>query len=159
MKTTATIASAITAIILITIIFLITIKTEPQQDTQTTLCQKTGGTWTECGSGCGPLTRQQEENEINISYRTHKMYFGDYEGVDKTIREYYEKYPMTEKEYIFLIGGGPLPIRKLTYEEFKEEYFKGTFRPEVLLCPAVCIPQCECPQEKKYWDGTKGCVK
>jgi len=89
--------------LVLAIIITSTNNTTPQND-QTpnntipiTLCKNTGGTWKECGSGCGPLTKQQEEENNN-----------------RTI--------------------------------------------EPRICPAVCIPQCECPQEKKYWDETKGCT-
>lgn len=25
-------------------------------------------------------------------------------------------------------------------------------------CPAVCVPQCQCPSVTPYWDETKGCI-
>ena len=83
-------------IVITTTVLLSTNNTITEEDTRITLCQKTGGTWNECGSGCGPLTKQQEEIYNNSS--------------------------------------------------------------EPRICPAVCIPQCTCPQEKKYWDETKGCT-
>jgi eight-cysteine-cluster-containing protein len=56
------------------------------------LCLETGGEWTECGSGCGPLMVGQDPEEERI-------------------------------------------------------------------CPAVCIPQCVCPEEKLFWHDEKGCIE
>ena len=63
----------------------------------TELCEEYGGTWTECGSGCGPFTCDNPPP-------------------------------------------GPADAE------------------EGIDCPAMCVAQCECPEETPIWDAEKGCI-
>jgi len=136
------------------------------------LCADTGGSWNDCGSGCGPATCDNPNPDAD----------GACPSVCTQLCECPAEAPLwaegsgciSDKE----CGGGdntePAPPGMGLCEQTGGEWDwcgsgcgpytcdnlppSASDEPQPTACPSVCVELCACPAEAPLWDATLGCI-
>ena len=123
------------------------------------MCASDGGVWTDCGSGCGPLTCENPEpgeicpsvcvpmcicpesapfwDELSGCVSPDSCAGGESSGTGDLCSDTGGTFNECGS------GCGPLTCEQPEPQEF---------------CPAVCVPLCECPASAPLWDEALGCI-
>lgn len=131
-------------------------------------CDQTGGTWTDCGSGCGPATCDTPDPAAG----------GVCPSVCTEMCECPAEAPLwaegmgciSDKECAG--GEDPVPPGMAMCEAdggtwdwcgsgcgpYTCDNPPPSEDDEPVSCPAVCIEQCACPGETPLWDDAEGCI-
>ena len=142
---------------------------EPEPSDEATLCEATGGQMDDCLSGCAPFTCDNLPEEVQACPAVCVMGCACPEDA-----------PLWDAEkgcFALSECGGDAPSGPEP-EELCVEY-GGTWNEcgsgcgpftcdnpppgpadaeEGIDCPAMCVAQCECPEETPIWDAEKGCI-
>ncbi|MDP6946200.1 MAG: hypothetical protein QF464_18775, partial [Myxococcota bacterium] len=119
------------------------------------LCDQTGGEWTDCGSGCGPVTcdnppdPNQECDGACVALCACPQY-APYWDEDKGCHsgascDGLALCDETGGTWISCGSGcGPVTCETPSHEG--------------MPCPSICVELCACPDDAPLWDDTVGCI-
>ena len=127
-------------------------------------CKDSGGTWTDCGSGCGPLTCANPTQDPDM----------DCPSVCTEMCECPPDAPLWEQAMgciaeVDCIGAGdPAPPGMDLCDDTGGTWDWcgsgcgpmgcGDDPEDFESCPKVCVEQCACPEDSPLWDESDGCI-